>query len=208
MKSMKTTILLLTVKLLILCCLPGYSQHQKFRFSHLTTDHGLSQSNITSILQDDKGFLWFGTFNGLNKYNGYEFEIFNYQFKDTTSISHNYISSLFQDKNGYLWVGTSDGLNQSDYETNRYKSYKNEANDPGSIADNQIETILEDSVGGCGSAPEMADSIYSIRKMSHLSIIFMIKIIREASAATELRSCLRTATGIYGSLTWMAASIF
>ena len=147
MKSMKTTILLLTVKLLILCCLPGYSQHQKFRFSHLTTDHGLSQSNITSILQDDKGFLWFGTFNGLNKYNGYEFEIFNYQFKDTTSISHNYISSLFQDKNGYLWVGTSDGLNQYDYETNRYKSYKNEANDPGSIADNQIETILEDSRG-------------------------------------------------------------
>lgn len=144
---MKKYLLALTCKLLLLLSLPGYPQQLNFRFTHLTTDHGLSQSNITSILQDRKGFLWFGTFNGLNRYNGYEFEIFNYAHHDSASISHNYISSLIEDRHGDLWVGTGDGLNRFDDATNRFVCYKNRPDDPGSIADNQIESLLEDSRG-------------------------------------------------------------
>lgn len=145
---MKNYLYTIILKLLLaLLPLSGYPQNQDFRFTHLTTDQGLSQSNITCILQDNKGFMWFGTFNGLNRYDGYEFNVFNYADKDPNSISHNYISSIFQDQNGYLWVGTSDGLNRYDDEKNRFKSYKNNPDDPRSIADNQIEAVLEDAQG-------------------------------------------------------------
>lgn len=89
--------------------------------------------------------MWFGTFNGLNRYNGYEFEVFHYHPNDAQSISHNYISALFEDHNGYLWVGTSDGLNRYDRQTNRFKFYKHQKGNPNSISDNQIETIFEDT---------------------------------------------------------------
>ncbi len=125
----------------------AYSQNQDFRFTHLTTDNGLSQSNVTCILQDDKGFMWFGTFNGLNRYDGYDFEVFHVRPNDSQSLSHNYISALFQDHNGYLWVGTSDGLNRYDQKTNGFKYYEHEADSPQSLSDNQIETIFEDGQG-------------------------------------------------------------
>ncbi len=124
-----------------------YSQNQDFRFTHLATDHGLSQSNVICILQDNKGFMWFGTFNGLNKYDGYEFEVFHDRGNDSQSITHNYISALFQDRRGYLWVGTSEGLNRYDQKTNSFKHYKHRADDPTGLRDNQIEAILEDSRG-------------------------------------------------------------
>jgi len=124
-----------------------YSQYQDFRFTHLTTDNGLSQSNVICILQDSKGFMWFGTFNGLNRYNGYDFEIFQHRLNDPKSISHNFISTLFEDRNGRLWIGTSDGLNYYNRLTNSFKSYIHQENNPESISDNQIETIFEDSKG-------------------------------------------------------------
>ncbi len=138
---------LLAFALLLFSSIAAYPQNQDFRFTHLTTANGLSQSNITSILQDDKGFMWFGTFNGLNRYDGYRFEIFNYAHHDQHGISHNYISSLFQDRSGYLWVGTGDGLNRYDKKTNGFIAYKHDPNNPNSIADNQIGAILEDSQG-------------------------------------------------------------
>jgi len=126
---------------------PLFAQYQEFRFTHLTTDNGLSQSNVTCILQDNKGYLWFGTFNGLNRYDGYEFKVFNYSPIDTQSISHNFISTLFEDSQGTLWVGTSDGLNRYNREANTFTSFKFEEENPNSISNNLIETILEDSKG-------------------------------------------------------------
>jgi len=137
----------LILELVFFLSVSVFSQRQDFRFNHLTTDDGLSQSNVTCILQDNKGFMWFGTFNGLNKFDGYDFTTFNYSFEDTNSISHNYISSLYQDQDGYLWVGTSEGLNRYDYETNIFKSYKHQEDNPNSISDNQIGRILKDSKG-------------------------------------------------------------
>jgi len=124
-----------------------YSQMHDFRFAHLTSDNGLSQSSVTCIIQDRKGFMWFGTFNGLNRFDGYNFEVYNYDPGDIHSISHNYISSMCLDQQGNLWVGTSDGLNLYNYEINNFKSYKTLRDDSNSLSDNQIESILEDSKG-------------------------------------------------------------
>lgn len=120
-------------------------QYEDYRFSHLTVNDGLSQSNVVSILQDSRGFMWFGTFNGLNRYDGYNFEIFQHQLEDQYSISHNFISSLYEDRTNILWVGTPDGLNYYDRASNRFISFMHDPHNPESISDNSIEVIFEDS---------------------------------------------------------------
>lgn len=119
----------------------------QFRFTHYTTDDGLSQSNVTTIIQDQLGFMWFGTFNGLNKFDGYNFEVFTYDPENPGSLSDNFISVLFEDSKGRLWVGTSDGLNRFNRSFNSFVSYKHLPDQPGSLSDNQIETICEDHLG-------------------------------------------------------------
>ncbi len=64
----------------------------------------------SSIVQDSRGYIWFGTATGLNRYDGYEFVIYQNDFNDSLSISDNDITELYQDKNGYLWIGTTDGI--------------------------------------------------------------------------------------------------
>ncbi|KAA3659108.1 MAG: hybrid sensor histidine kinase/response regulator [Calditrichaeota bacterium] len=133
--------------LLFYSSLSVFFQERNFRFSHLTTDHGLSQSNVTCILQDSKGFMWIGTFNGLNRFDGYNFETFHYRQDDPNSLSHNYISALLEDRSGNLWVGTSDGLNRYDRMTGRFSSFKHQSKNPASLSDNPVESLLEDSRG-------------------------------------------------------------
>ena len=130
---------------LFLPAVTAICQYQDFRFNHITTDDGLSKSSVTCILQDKKGFMWFGTFNGLNRYDGYEFVIYQYDQNDSLSISHNYISSIIEDNEGQLWIGTSDGLNSYDRSSDSFKQFFHDKNNPTSISDNQIEVIFEDS---------------------------------------------------------------
>lgn len=124
-------------------CLLG--QYNTVQFRHITTDNGLSKSSVTCILQDKQGFMWIGTFNGLNRYDGYDFTIYRYNQNDPHSITHNYISSIIEDHRGILWIGTSDGLNCYNNSTENFKHYRPNTNDSSSISDNQIEVILEDS---------------------------------------------------------------
>jgi ligand-binding sensor domain-containing protein/two-component sensor histidine kinase len=83
-----------------------FSQSEEYIFKQITVEDGLSQSTVTSIIQDEKGYLWFGTAQGLNKYDGYKFKVFTNDIFDSTSISDNGISSLYKDKKGSLWIGT------------------------------------------------------------------------------------------------------
>ncbi|MEJ2614797.1 MAG: two-component regulator propeller domain-containing protein, partial [Ignavibacteriaceae bacterium] len=75
-------------------------------FNHLTVEDGLSQSSVTCIFQDRQGFMWFGTQDGLNRYDGYNFKVFKNEPGDSTSISDNFIFSIYQDKNGILYFET------------------------------------------------------------------------------------------------------
>ena len=139
----------ITIKVLFLVLLPGWilARDWDLRFSHLSTAEGLSRSHVTCISQDEQGFMWVGTSNGLNRYDGYEFKIYTYHTGDPYSISHNYISSICQVRNGKMWVGTSDGLNVYDHELNRFHTYRHDKTDSASICDDQIQAIHQDRRG-------------------------------------------------------------
>ncbi len=79
------------------------------RFNHLNVKQGLSQGSVTCILQDKKGFIWFGTQDGLNRYDGYSFKVFKNKPSDSTSLSDNFIISIYEDKTGYLYIETQSG---------------------------------------------------------------------------------------------------
>ena len=117
------------------------------KFEHLSIDQGLSQVSVNAIIQDHRGFLWFGTRDGLNRFDGYEFRVYRHNPFDTTSISNNRVNVLYEDHAGYLWVGTDEGLNRYDRESDSLSSSKHDPRIPGSISHNRVTALLEDQKG-------------------------------------------------------------
>src|SRR5258708_16285026 len=87
----------------------AFSQKQHIRFEHLGTDQGLSQSNVVCILQDSRDFMWFGTRDGLNKYDGYKFTVYKNKADDKNSITNNYIHAIKEITNTCFWIPTRSG---------------------------------------------------------------------------------------------------
>lgn len=116
---------------------------QEVQFKHLTINDGLSQNAVIAMTQDSRGFMWFGTKDGLNKYDGYSFTIYQHDAFDSTTISENYITTLFEDSRGILWIGTSNGeLNCFYRETETFQrvNYSESHNNSKSM----IQAITED----------------------------------------------------------------
>lgn len=97
-----------------------HGQEDNVSFKHLTSNNGLSASNVNCIFQDFQGFIWVGTSEGLNKFDGYHFQVFKNDPRDTNSLWSNYIYSIYQDKKGQLWIGTSRGINVYNKATNTF----------------------------------------------------------------------------------------
>jgi ligand-binding sensor domain-containing protein len=118
------------------------------RFAHLTTNDGLSQSTVTEILQDRRGFMWFGTRDGLNRYDGNAFVVYKHNPTDPQSLSSNFILDLMEDDQGYLWIATNyGGLNRFDPATERFIHYRHDPNNSNSISGDSVESIARDSRG-------------------------------------------------------------
>ncbi|PQV48946.1 two component regulator with propeller domain [Jejuia pallidilutea] len=109
----------ITLSYFLLCNLLC-AQFNNLKFENLDTTEGLSSSTCFEIFQDKEGFLWFGTIDGLNKYNGYEFEVFRSILNDPHSISNNRINVIEEDNEGNLWIGTNNGLNLYNKRTNKF----------------------------------------------------------------------------------------
>ncbi|MDP1842297.1 MAG: two-component regulator propeller domain-containing protein [Sediminibacterium sp.] len=89
-------------------------------FMHFTVKNGLSQNAITCIYKDKRGFIWLGTQDGLNQFDGQKIKQYRYEVGDTSTISDQYITSINEDGAGYLWVGTRNGLNRLNLQTNQF----------------------------------------------------------------------------------------
>ncbi|MBD0400987.1 two-component regulator propeller domain-containing protein [Flammeovirga sp. EKP202] len=83
----------------------SHAQHIKKQFEHLRTEDGIADATVNSILQDSKGFMWFGTFKGLNRYDGYEMKVYPYEMGSKKGPNDNMISSIIEDHTGLLWIG-------------------------------------------------------------------------------------------------------
>lgn len=119
---------------------------QSFRMRRLTTDDGLSQSFVFCILKDSRGFMWFGTKEGLNKYDGYGFTVYRNDPANVNSIPSNYISALCEDRSGILWIGTAlGGLCSYDRTRETFHRYQYNPSDHNSITSDRITSIFEDS---------------------------------------------------------------
>jgi len=123
-----------------------FPQAYEFEFDRISIEKGLSQSSIFAIIQDENGFLWFGTQDGLNKFDGYEFRVFKHHPTDSFSLSDNWVTSLYEDHLGKIWVGTSGGgVNKFDPIEEKFHHYTYKKNDPTHQEHNQIQSILEDN---------------------------------------------------------------
>jgi ligand-binding sensor domain-containing protein/signal transduction histidine kinase len=133
--------------LLTVSLFSAYSQPNRLQFKHLTPDDGLSSSTVTCILQDSKGFMWIGTYYGLNRYDGYHFIVYNNNSADATSLPHNLVWTLFEDSGKNLFIGTSAGLSMYDWQKDRFVNFMDDPSCPLSSYKNSVLHIDEDSLG-------------------------------------------------------------
>ena len=122
--------------------------HESAEFERLSLAQGLSHSTTYAIIQDKLGFLWFGTQNGLNRYDGHRFQVFQHHHENPRSLSQNSINSLVQDENGWLWIGTwGGGLNHFDPSTETFFHYKHDPNRANALSNNQVQCLFLDRSG-------------------------------------------------------------
>lgn len=121
----------------------GYPQQAIIRFEKLTNNEGLSSNQVNCIYQDKLGFIWLGTDDGLNRFDGLNFTVYKHSIKNPSSLKDNYIDAIVEDKNGNLIIGTSKGLSVFNWATDKFSSLPFESL-PESVTNGNIEKLLLD----------------------------------------------------------------
>ena len=143
--KIRSQIIIAIFSTLCLCPALLYSQNIDIQYEHLGIEEGLSQVHVSCIIQDSKGFMWFGTDDGLNKYDGYSLSVYRHDINDSTSISNNYITAVCQDLHGNLWIGTRYGnLDMLDRKTDKFSGYQIPIWDPDNSETDWITEIFGD----------------------------------------------------------------
>lgn len=152
---------LLSLLTLFACLPPGWA-HARFvpRFQHYGVEDGLSQSSAVCMVQDRDGFIWIGSYAGLNRYDGYGFKVYNPDPGKPDALADNNIRALAVDSSGTLWIGTrSGGLSRYDSATDTFVNYLHDPSVPQSIPSNEVLAIHQDRHGvlRVGTAGGMAE---------------------------------------------------
>lgn len=130
----------ITTKLLLILfgiwfAAPAFGQ---LKYEQLNTSNGLSQGYVYDILQDKDGFMWFGTKDGLNRYDGYSFKVYTHDSYNPNSISNNNVNRLFEDSKGRLWVLTDDGINIYDKKRDHFRRILHDPKNANSLSGNKV----------------------------------------------------------------------
>ncbi|WP_138475701.1 hybrid sensor histidine kinase/response regulator transcription factor [Dyadobacter bucti] len=134
---------------ILLCCAPLhplFALTQNIRFSQIGVNEGLSQGSVRFVFQDSKGFIWFGTKDGLSKYDGYKVTVYKKEIKNSNSLSSNDIKCISEDREGKLWIATWEGgVNVFDPKLQRFTNYRKGSPGPLHLSSDYIECIFVDS---------------------------------------------------------------
>jgi len=132
-----------------MCLIPSlsFSQLPELKFTHYSLDEGLSNSGVNFVSQDKEGFIWVGTYDGLNKFDGYDFTDFRRGLNDKNSLSNNLIHCFLQDDGGNIWIGTRDGLNRINAVDKKITSFFHDKADTTSLSHSRINTLTKDVEG-------------------------------------------------------------
>ncbi len=132
--------------------LPSSSaQDISFRFDKITSENikiekGLSVNAVSCILQDNIGYMWFGTWDGLNKFDGYKFIVYKAnEFAKNNELSNQFIHAIYQDKEGNIWIGTENGLNKFQYNKQTFIQFKHNYGNTNCLSSDTVWSIYEDS---------------------------------------------------------------
>ncbi|MGD9099969.1 MAG: two-component regulator propeller domain-containing protein, partial [Anaerolineae bacterium] len=120
---------------------------QEITFERMSIADGLSQGVVTAILQDQQGFMWFGTGGGLNRYDGHQFSVYEHDPGDPTTLSHDQVNVIFQDREGELWIGTDRGLDRLERASETFAHYQHQPDDAQSLSVGAVRAIYEDKEG-------------------------------------------------------------
>jgi len=136
----------------VLFFLPGlpclYAQKLSLNTTSVNSNSGLSQNSIQCILKDRYGFMWFGTQDGLNKYDGFKFTIYKNSKTDASSIPSNMVDAICEDASGNVWVGTRlGGISRYERSTDSFINYKHDSRDPNSLSNDNVHVIYKGSQG-------------------------------------------------------------
>lgn len=114
------------------------------RFERLTVEDGLPSGTVLGVLQDQQGFMWFATADGLARYDGYNFKIFQHDSQNPNSLSHSNTFALIESHDGLLWIGTDPGgLNVYDPKTDQFVAYRHDPQNPNSLPNDSVWALLE-----------------------------------------------------------------
>lgn len=174
------------------------SQESVIRFQHLTPENGLSQGHVLCMLQDQEGYIWVGTYYGLNRYDGYSFKLFSKNKNNPLSVVSDVIYSLFEDHKGYIWVGTVNGLDVFDKKTETFDHIP--VHTPDGLSDGYIRCITQDGEGNIwvGTNSGGLNKIeYNTRKITHFKS-------NKYSAASKISTVNDLFADISGNI-WIAS---
>lgn len=118
-----------------------------FVFDHLGPANGLSSGVVHCVFQDSRGFIWIGTANGLNRYDGRKTKVFRHNPKNPNSLINNRIQSLVEDKNGFLWIGTGNGISRLNLSTENIENFLPDEHNPNALHNGFLVNLCTDTQG-------------------------------------------------------------
>lgn len=145
--------------------------YSNINFKDITIEDGLAQATVERIYQDSRGYIWIGTYDGLNRYDGKDFKVYRYEEDSQNSIASNTIIAIEEDNNGYLWVGTANGLSKINLNDDSVTNYYNKSEE-GNLSHYNICDILIAADGTVLVATADGLNIYNKEKDSFERILY------------------------------------